>query len=38
VRDAFLAARFSPGELDGRRMRSRLRIEVSFDSRRPASS
>jgi hypothetical protein len=34
VRDAFLAARFSPGELDGRAVRSRLRIEVTFDSRK----
>ena len=34
VRDAFLAARFSPGEVDGRAVRSRLHIEVNFDSRK----
>ena len=32
VREAFLAARFSPGEVDGRAVRSRIRIEVTFDS------
>ncbi len=34
VRDAFLSARFDPGEIEGRPVRSRLRIEVTFDSRR----
>jgi hypothetical protein len=34
VRDAFLAARFDPGEVDGRRVRSRIRVEVTFDSQR----
>ena len=38
VREAFLAARFSPGEVDGRPVRSRTRIEVTFDSRRQPSS
>jgi hypothetical protein len=38
VREAFLAARFSPGEVDGHPVRSRMRIEVTFDSRRPTSS
>jgi len=38
VRQAFLAARFAPGELDGRPVRSRMRIEVTFDSRRPDAS
>jgi hypothetical protein len=33
VRDAFLPARFDPGEIEGRPVRSRLRIEVTFDSR-----
>lgn len=32
VRDAFLPARFSPGEVDGRPVRSRFRVEVTFDS------
>jgi hypothetical protein len=31
ARAAFLQARFKPGELDGRIVRSRLRVEVSFD-------
>ena len=34
VRDAFLAARFTPGEVDGLAVRSRIRIEVTFDSRK----
>jgi hypothetical protein len=34
VRDAFLAARFTPGEVDGLTVRSRIRIEVTFDSRK----
>jgi protein TonB len=38
VREAFLAARFSPGEIEGRPVRSRMRIEVTFDSRRLPSS
>ena len=38
VREAFLAARFVPGEIDGRPVRSRMRIEVTFDSRRPVGS
>jgi periplasmic protein TonB len=32
VREAFLPARFLPGEVDGHAVRSRLRIEVSFES------
>jgi periplasmic protein TonB len=38
VREAFLSARFSPGEVEGRPVRSRMRIEVTFDSRRLPSS
>jgi hypothetical protein len=38
VREAFLAARFVPGEIGGQPVRARMRIEVTFDSRRPASS
>jgi protein TonB len=38
VREAFLTARFSPGEVEGRPVRSRMRIEVTFDSRRLPSS
>jgi hypothetical protein len=38
VREAFLPSRFSPGEVDGRPVRSRVRIEVTFDSRRLPSS
>jgi len=38
VREAFLAARFVPGEVDGRPVRSRVRIEVTFDSQRSPSS
>jgi periplasmic protein TonB len=34
VRDAFLPVRFSPGEVDGKPVRSRIRIEVSFDRQR----
>jgi hypothetical protein len=37
VRDAFLAARFTPGEVDGLAVRSRIRIEVTFDSRKPSA-
>lgn len=32
VRQAFHTARFAPGELDGRPVHSRIRIEVTFDS------
>ena len=32
ARDAFMAARFLPGELDGQAVKSRLRIEVVFDN------
>jgi len=32
VRDAFTPVRFSPGEVDGHPVRSRFRIEVTFDS------
>lgn len=32
ARDAFMAAEFSPGEVEGRAVRSRLRVEVVFDS------
>jgi hypothetical protein len=31
VREAFLAASFLPGERDGKAVRSRIRIEVTFD-------
>jgi hypothetical protein len=31
AQEAFLAVTFSPGEIDGRKVRSRLRVEVSFD-------
>jgi hypothetical protein len=31
AREAFMAARFSPGQVDGHVVRSRLRIEVVFD-------
>jgi hypothetical protein len=34
VRAAFLSARFSPGEVNGHAVRSRMRIEVTFDSHR----
>jgi TonB family protein len=30
AREAFLAARFSPGRIDGRAVRARLRVEVEF--------
>jgi len=35
---AFLGARLAPGEVEGRAVRSRIRIEVTFDSRRPPNS
>jgi len=38
VREAFGAARFTPGEVGGVPVRSRIRIEVTFDSQRPATS
>lgn len=31
ARDAFMAARFSPGEVDGHAVKSRVRVEVVFD-------
>jgi len=31
AREAFMAAEFSPGEVDGRAVRSRQRVEVVFD-------
>lgn len=34
VQDAFRAARFAPGEREGRPVPARIRIEVTFDSRR----
>lgn len=37
ARSAFSQALFTPGELDGRAVRSRIRVEVVFDSRRIAS-
>ena len=38
VREAFLSARFSPGEVNGHPVRSRMRIEVTFDSRKEQPS
>jgi hypothetical protein len=35
VREAFLAARFAPGQVDGHTVRSRIRIGVTFDSQGP---
>ncbi|WP_167481181.1 energy transducer TonB [Acidovorax cavernicola] len=32
AREAFIAAEFSPGEIDGRAVKSRLRVEVVFDN------
>lgn len=32
IRQTFMAARFEPGEVDGRPVRSQIRIEVSFES------
>jgi len=37
ARSAFLQALFTPGERDGRAVKSRIRVEVVFDSRRIAS-
>lgn len=36
ARQAFLNARFQPGEIDGRAVKSRLRIEVEFSAEGPA--
>lgn len=33
AREAFAKARFTPGELEGRKVRSRIRVEVTFDER-----
>jgi protein TonB len=38
VHGAFMSARFAPGELEGRPVRARIRIEVTFDSRKIGSS
>jgi hypothetical protein len=32
AREAFMAARFSPGQMDGRAVKSRVRVEVVFDN------
>ena len=32
AREAFLAARFAPGQIDGRAVKSRIRVEVVFDN------
>jgi len=37
ARTAFMGARFRAGEVDGRAVKSRIRIEVVFDSRPPGS-
>ena len=37
ARAAFVAARFRPGEVDGRAVKSRIRVEVVFDARPPGS-
>ena len=34
AREAFMAARFSPGQLDGRSVKSRVRVEVVFETTR----
>ena len=31
AREAFMAAQFAPGEIDGRAVKSRVRVEVVFD-------
>ncbi|MES2251747.1 MAG: hypothetical protein V4645_31060 [Pseudomonadota bacterium] len=36
AREAFIAAEFSPGEIDGRAVKSRLRVEVVFDDTSPS--
>ncbi len=38
VRGAFLGTRFSPGQIDGRPVRSRIRIEVVFESILPGGA
>jgi hypothetical protein len=35
AREAFLAAEFRPGELDGHPVRARVRLEVTFDAGLP---
>jgi hypothetical protein len=37
VRDVFMSAEFQPGEVDGRPVRSRLRVEVNFEGPVPRS-
>ncbi len=37
ARAAFMSARFRPGEVEGRAVKSRIRIEVVFDIRPPGS-
>lgn len=32
ARDAFMAARFSPGQMDGQTVKARVRVEVVFDN------
>jgi hypothetical protein len=32
AREAFMVARFSPGQMDGRAVKSRVRVEVVFDN------
>lgn len=36
AREAFMAARFSPGQIAGRAVKSRINVEVAFDSEMPA--
>jgi hypothetical protein len=36
ARDAFMAAQFSPGQIDGQPVKSRQRVEVVFDGRPPS--
>jgi periplasmic protein TonB len=36
AREAFMAARFSPGQIAGRAVKSRINVEVAFDSEIPA--
>ena len=38
VRTAFLGEHCAQGEVEGRAVRSRIRIEVTFDNRRPPNS
>lgn len=37
ARDAFMAARFKAGEVEGKAVKSRLRVEVSFERFQPSS-